>query len=87
MAFNSFLLHLTHHQSTSKTTQTSSDLHPDTNETSLDISPTPKSLSLHCKQIGRAKNEIDGKKACLVAYMEVFDYKTAFTPIHLVFLD
>ena len=87
MALNSLLMYLAYPSTNVEDYTTNSDLHPDTNETSLDISPTSKSLSLHCKQISRAKNEIDGQKAYLVDYMQVFGYKTAFTPMHLVFIN
>ena len=43
-----------------KTTQIKSTLHPGTYKTLLDTSPSPKSLSLHCKQINKVKNELDG---------------------------
>ena len=38
-----------------KTTLIRSNLPPGTYKTSLDISPPPKSLSLHCKQINKVK--------------------------------
>ena len=35
-------------------------------KTSLDTSPPPKSLSLHCKQIKEVKNELDGQASSLL---------------------
>ena len=56
-------------------------------KTSLDTSPPLKSLSLHCKKINKVKNELDGKLSSLLARMHVSNYKTTFSPIHLVFLE
>ena len=50
---------------------------PDTYKTLRDTSPAPKSLLLHCKW------EIIKPVSC----MQVFDYRVAFTPMHLVFLE
>ena len=63
-----------------------STLPPGSYRTSLDTSPPPKSLSLYCKQISKVKNELDGKPLSLLACMHVSNYKTIFSPIHLVFL-
>ena len=38
-----------------------------TYKTSLDISPPPKLLSLHCKQTNRVRNEVDGPASSLLA--------------------
>ena len=54
---------------------------------SLDTSPRPISLSLHCKQINKIKNELDGQPSSLLACMHVSNYKANFSPIHLVFLE
>ena len=54
---------------------------------SLDTSPPPKSLSLHCKQINKVKNELDGQPSSLLVSMHVSNYKATFSPIHLVFLE
>ena len=56
-------------------------------KTSLDTSPPPKSLSLHCKQINKVKNELDGQPSSLLVSMHVSNYKAIFSPIHLVFLE
>ena len=56
-------------------------------ETSLNTSPLPKVLSLHCKQINRVKNEVDGQPSSLLPCMQFSDYKAAFAPMHLVFLE
>ena len=55
-------------------------------KTFLDTSPPPKSLSLHCKQINKVKNELDGQPSSLLVRMHVSNYKATFSPIHLVFL-
>lgn len=69
-----------------KTTRTKSTLLTDTRKTSLDTSPPAKSLSLHCKKIGRIKNSVDEQSSTLLDYMQVSGYKTTFTPMLLVFL-
>ena len=43
-----------------KTTHVRSTLPPGSYKTSLDTSPPPKILSLHCRQINKVKNELDG---------------------------
>ena len=60
---------------------------PGSYKTSLDTSPPPKSLSLHCKQINKVKNELDGQPSSFLAFMYVSNYKATFSPIHLVFLE
>ena len=69
------------------TTLIRSTLPPGWNKTSLDASPPPKSLSLHPKQINKVKNELDGQPSSSLASMHVSNYKTTFSPIHLVFLE
>ena len=70
-----------------KTTLIKSTLPPGSYKTSLDTSPPPKSLSLHCKQINKVKNELDGQPSSLLASMYVSNYKATFSPMHLVFLE
>ena len=70
-----------------KTTVIRSTLPPGLYKTSLDTSPPPISLSLHCKQFNKVKNELDGKPSGLLARMHVSNYKATFSPIHLVFLE
>ena len=70
-----------------KTTLIKSTLPPGSYKTSLDTSPPPKSLLLHCKQISKVKNELDGQQSRLLASMHVSNYKATFSPIHLVFLE
>ena len=70
-----------------KTTLIKSKLLPASYKTSLDISTPPKSLSLHCKQINKVKNELDGQPSSLLAFMHVSNYKATFSPMHLVFLE
>ena len=70
-----------------KTTQIKSTIPPGSYKTSLDTSPPPKSLSLHCKQINKVKNELDGQPSGLLARMNVSNYKASFSPMHLVFLE
>ena len=62
-------------------------LPPGSYKISLDTSPPPKSLSLHCKQINKVKNELDGQPSSLLVSMHVSNYKAIFSPIHLVFLE
>ena len=69
-----------------KTTLIRSTLPPGLYKTSLDTSPPTRSLSLHCKQINKVKNELDGQPSSLLASMHVSNYKAAFSPVHLVFL-
>ena len=57
------------------------------NKTFLDTSPPPKALSLHCNQINKVKNELDGQPSSLMASMHVSNYKATFPPVHLVFLE
>ena len=70
-----------------KTTLVRSTLFPGSYKTSLDASPRPKSLSLHCKQINKVKNELDGQPSSLLARMNVSNHKASFSPMHLVFLE
>ena len=56
-------------------------------KTSLDTSPPLISLSLHCQQINKVKNKLDGQPSSLLARMHVSNYKANFSPIYLVFLD
>ena len=62
-------------------------LPPGSYKISLDTSPPPKSLSLHCKQISKVKNELYGQSSSLLACMHVSNYKATFSPMHLVFLE
>ena len=70
-----------------KTTLIKSTLPPGSYKTSLDTSPSPKSLSLHYKQINKVKNKLDGQRSSLMACMHVSYYKATFSPMHLVFLE
>ena len=56
-------------------------------KTSLDTSPPSKILSLHCKQINKVKNQLDGEPSSLLASMHVSNYNATFSPVHLVFLQ
>ena len=56
-------------------------------KTQLVTTPPPKSLSLHCNQINKAKNELDGQLSSLLACIQVSDYETTLSPMHLVFLE
>ena len=62
-------------------------LFPGSYKTSLDTSPPPISLSLYCKQISKIKNELDGLPWSLLARIQVSNYKSTFSPIHLIFLE
>ena len=70
-----------------KTMLLRSTVPPGSYKTSLDTSSPPRLLPLHCKQINKVKNEIDGQPSRLLAYMHVSNYKATFSPIHLVFLS
>ena len=70
-----------------KTTLIKSTLRPGSYKTSLDTSPPAKSFSLHCKQINKVKNKLDGQPLSLLASMHVSNYKATFSSIHLVFLE
>ena len=65
-----------------KTTLIKSTLPPGSYKTFLDTSPPPKSLLLHCKQINKVKNELDGQPSSSLASMHVSDYKASFSPMH-----
>ena len=70
-----------------KTTLIRSSLPPGSYKTSLDTSPPPKSLSLHCKQTNKFKNELDAQPSCLLSHMHVSNYSETFSPMYLVFLE
>ena len=61
-----------------KTTLARSTLPPGSYKTSLDTSPPPKVLSLHCKQINKVKNELDGQPSSLLTFMHVSNYNAIF---------
>ena len=62
-------------------------LPPASYKTLLDTSPPPKSLSVHCKQINKVKNELDGQPLTFLACMHVSNYKATFSPLRSVFLE
>ena len=70
-----------------KTTLIKSTLPPGSYKTPLDTSPLPQLLSLHCKQINKVKNELDGQPSSLLASMHVSNHEATFSPMHLVFLE
>ena len=70
-----------------KTMLIKSTLPPGSYKTSLDKSPPSKSLSLHCKQVNKVKNELDSQLSSLLVCMQVSNYKVTFYPMHLVFLE
>ena len=70
-----------------KITLIRSVLPPGSYKTSIDTSTPPKILLLHCKQINKVKNELDGQPSNLLASMHVFNYNTTYSPTHLVFLE
>ena len=70
-----------------KTTLIRSTLPPGSYKTSLDTSPPPKILSLHCKQVNKTKNELDGQPSSLLFSTHVLNYAASFSLDHLVFLD
>ena len=88
MASNSFFIALgIPNNYLEKATLIRSRLFPDSYKTSLDTLPPPVSLSLHCKQINKVKNELDGQPSSLLTRMHVSNYKATFSPIHLLFLE
>ena len=70
-----------------KTKRIKSILFPGAYKSSLNTSSPAKLLSLHSRQTNRVKNEVDGQPSSLLVYMEVSDYKAAFTLMHYVFLE
>ena len=56
-------------------------------KTSIDTLPPPKSLSQHCKQINKVKNELDGQPSSLLASMHISNHKTTFSPMYFAFLE
>ena len=70
-----------------KTTLIRSTLAPGSYKTSLDTSHLPKSLPLHCKQVSKVKNELDGQPLSSLAGKHVSNDKATFSSMHLVFLE
>ena len=70
-----------------KTTLIRSTLPSSSYKTSLDTSPPPKILSLHCKLVNKTKNELDGQPSSLLFSTHVLNYATSFSLAHLVFLE
>ena len=70
-----------------KTTLVRSTLRSGSYKISLDTSSPPRSLSLHCKHINKAKNEPDGQPSSFLASMHISNYKATFSPVHLVLLE
>ena len=68
-----------------KTALIRSTLPPGSYKISLDL--LPRLLSLHCKQINKIKNELDGQPSSLLAPIHVSNYKATYSPVHLVFLE
>ena len=62
-------------------------LPPGSYKTSLDTSPPPQLLSLHCRQIDKVKNELDDQPTSLLTFMHVSNHKATFSPMYLVFLE
>ena len=88
MTSNSFFIALgIGDSSLEKTTRVQSALTLGEYKTFLDTSPSPKLLSLHCRQINRVKIEVDGQTSSLLVYTQVSDFKAAFTLMLLVFLE
>ena len=70
-----------------KTTLIRSTLPPASYKTYLDRSPPPTILSLHCKQINKVKNELDGQPYSFLISTHVLNYSARFPPAHSVFLE
>ena len=60
---------------------------PGSHKTFLDTSTPPKLLSLHCKEINKVKNDLDGQPSTLLACIHASSYRENFSPMHLVFLE
>ena len=65
-----------------KTTLIRSILPPGSYKTYLGISSPTRSLSLHCKQIKKVKNQLDGQPSSLLTSMHASNYKATFSSIH-----
>ena len=65
-----------------KTTLIRSILPPGSYKTSFGKPSPPRSLSLHCKQINKIKNELDCQPSLLLTSMHASNYKAFFFPIH-----
>ena len=70
-----------------KTKLIRSTLPPGSYKTFLDTSRPPQISSLHCKQINRTKNELDGQPSSLLVSIHVLNYGASFSLAHLVFLE
>ena len=76
MASNIFFIALSiQHKHLEKTALIKSTLPPGSYKTSLDTSSPPESLSIHCRQINKVKNKLDGQPSSLLASMHVSNYK------------
>ena len=64
-----------------------STLPPGPYKISLDTSPPTKILLLHCSQINKIKNELDGPPSSLLTSLHVLNYNVSFSLTHLVFLE
>ena len=87
MTSNSFFLMRFVYPATMKTTRTKSISPRGTYKTSPDISPSPKSLLLYCKQFSRFKSQVDEQPSSTFFCFQVSDYKAAVTPMNLVFIE
>ena len=70
-----------------KTMLIRSTLTPVSYKTSLDTSPPPKLLSLHCKQINKTKNKLGGQPSSLLVSKHALNYAASFSLAHLAFLE
>ena len=61
-----------------KTTKIRSTLFPGSSKRLLHTAP-PKSLSLHCKQFNKVKNELYKQPSSLIACTHVSNYETSFS--------
>ena len=75
------------HKHPEKTMLIRSILPPGSYKTSLDASPPPILLSLHCKQINKVQNELDGQPSSFLASMHVSNYKATSSLMNLMFLE
>ena len=64
-----------------KTMLIRSTLPPGSYKTSLNTPSPPNILSLHCKQINKTKNELDGQPSSLLVFTVTLNYAASFSEL------
>ena len=64
-----------------KTMLIRSTLLPGSYKTSLNTPSPPNILSLHCKQINKTKNELDGQPSSLLVFTVTLNYAASFSEL------